>query len=98
VGNFSDQNAIEIADLEAVEQPERDQFLRPLNDALTALDEITLDDRQAQLVRMGNPALLLGRNAPIAIDLAYATHKGNVVAIGYVEKGQFKPSRVIVAS
>lgn len=98
VGHFSDQDAIEIADLEAVEQSERDKFLRPLNEALADLDEISLDDRQAQLVRMGNPALLLGRNAPIALDLAYATHKGNVLAIGYVEKGQFKPSRVIVAS
>ena len=98
VGLFTDDDAITIVELEELELDDRDAQLRPLNDALSSLDEVSLDDRQAQLVRMGNPALLIGRNAPIKLDVAYATHKGDVVAIGYVEKGQFKPSRVIVAS
>ncbi len=98
VGPFTDDDAVSIDDIEALELPERDAQLRPLNDAVGHLPEVPLDDRQAQLVRMGNPALLIGRNAPIALDEAYATYKGEMVALGYVEKGQFKPSRVIVAS
>jgi len=98
VGPFSDQDAVSAEQVEALELAERDLLLRPLNDALSHLPEVGLDDKQAQLVRVGNPALLIGRNAPIALDEAYATHKGDVVAIGFVEKGQFKPSRVIVAS
>lgn len=97
VGPFTDQDAVTIEQIEALELGERDQQLRPLNEAVSHLPEVVLDERQAQLVRMGNPALLIGRNAPIALDEAYATHKGAMVAMGYVEKGQFKPSRVIVA-
>ncbi|WP_299344773.1 tRNA pseudouridine(55) synthase TruB [uncultured Maritalea sp.] len=97
VGPFTDQDAVTIEQIEALELAERDQQLRPLNEAVSHLPEVVLDERQAQLVRMGNPALLIGRNAPIALDEAYATHKGAMVAMGYVEKGQFKPSRVIVA-
>jgi len=98
VGDFTDQDAVSIDQIEELELPERDLQLRPLQDAVEHLPEVVLDDQQAQLVRLGNPALLIGRNAPIAIDVAYATHKGNMVALGFVEKGQFKPSRVIVAS
>lgn len=97
VGNFTDQDAVTIEELEALETTlERDQMLRPIADALGHIDEVSLDQKQAQAVRMGNPALLLGRNAPIALDVAYATHRGDVLAIGRVEKGQFKPSRVIL--
>lgn len=98
VGPFTDDDAVTIDEIEALELDERDAQLRPLNEAVGHLPEVALDDRQAQLVRMGNPALLIGRNAPIALDEAYATHKGEMVALGFVEKGQFKPSRVIVAS
>jgi len=98
VGPFTDADAVTIEQIEAVELAQRDLELRPLNEAVSHLPEVSLDERQAQLVRMGNPALLIGRNAPIALDEAYATHKGTMVALGFVEKGQFKPSRVIVAS
>lgn len=97
VGPFTESDAVSIEDLEDyAESIERDQELRPIADALGHLDEISLDQKQAQAVRMGNPALLLGRHAPISLEVAYATHKGDVLAIGRVEKGQFKPSRVIL--
>ena len=97
VGPFTDQDAVTIEHIEALELAERDLELKPLSDAVSHLPEVSLDERQAQLVRMGNPALLIGRNAPIALDEAYATHRGEMVALGFVEKGQFKPSRVIAA-
>lgn len=97
VGPFTDEDATSIDEIEALELAERDLELRSLNDAVAHLEEISLDERQAQLVRMGNPALLIGKNAPISVEEAYATHKGEMVALGFVEKGQFKPSRVIVA-
>lgn len=97
VGPFTEDDAVSIEDLEDhADSVSRDQALRPIADALGHLDEVNLDQKQAQAVRMGNPALLLGRNAPISLEVAYATHKGDVLAIGRVEKGQFKPSRVIL--
>ncbi|MCF4097011.1 tRNA pseudouridine(55) synthase TruB [Maritalea mediterranea] len=97
VGPFTEDDAISIDVLEACEDIQsRDEALRPIGDALGHLDEVSLDQKQAQAVRMGNPALLLGRHAPISLDLAYATHRGDVLALGRVEKGQFKPSRVIL--
>jgi len=32
------------------------------------------------------------------MDEAWASLKGDAVALGFVEKGQFKPTRVILAS
>jgi tRNA pseudouridine55 synthase len=64
--------------------------------ALQDLPEIRLDARQTALIRLGNPVLLTGAGAPIAMDEAWASHKGDAVAIGCVEKGQFKPRRVIL--
>lgn len=97
VGPFTEDDAVSIEDLEDyADSISRDQVLRPIADALGHLDEVSLDQKQALAVRMGNPALLLGRNAPISLEVAYATHKGDVLAIGRVEKGQFKPSRVIL--
>jgi tRNA pseudouridine55 synthase len=97
VGPFTEADAIGVNELEDMkDSATRDQVLRPIADALGHLDEVSLDQKQAQAVRMGNPALLLGRNAPISLEVAYATHRGDVLALGRVEKGQFKPSRVIL--
>lgn len=96
VGDFDESHAITIDDIEAVEGAERDALLRPVAEALTGIEEIRLDDRQAVTIRLGNPVLLTGASAPIAIEEAWASLKGEAVAIGYVEQGQFKPKRVIL--
>ncbi len=96
VGPFTDEDAIDIADVEALAAEARDDLLMPVSAGLTGLAEITLDERQTSAVRHGNPALLTGAGAPIALDECWASHRGQAVAIGFVEKGQFNPTRVIL--
>ncbi len=96
VGQFSDEDAIDLQDFEDAEPEMRDQMLLPVAAALSDLPEICLDARQTTTLRHGNPVLLTGANAPIELEEAWASHKGSAVAIGFVEQGQFKPSRIIL--
>ncbi|OYR10428.1 tRNA pseudouridine(55) synthase TruB [Brucella grignonensis] len=62
--------------------------------ALDCLPQIALSDDQAQRVRLGNPVIIRGRDAPLEADEACVTSHGKLLAIGYIEHGQFKPKRV----
>ncbi|RCS25039.1 tRNA pseudouridine(55) synthase TruB [Phyllobacterium salinisoli] len=65
--------------------------------ALDSLPQVALSDDQAHRIRMGNPVILRGRDAPVEAEEACATVRGRLLAIGYVEQGQFKPKRVFTA-
>ncbi len=97
VGNFCDDDAVDLKAFEAASLEQRDQMLLPVAAGLAHVPEIILDAGQSATIRFGNPVLLTGANAPIALNDAWASHKGQAVALGYVEKGQFKPTRVILA-
>ncbi|MFC4626434.1 tRNA pseudouridine(55) synthase TruB [Daeguia caeni] len=71
-----------------------DALLIDTGAALECLPQIALNDDQAQRVRLGNPVILRGRDAPLDADEACATARGKLLAIGYIEHGQFKPKRV----
>ena len=71
-----------------------DEFLIETGAALEFLPQYPLSDEQAYRVRMGNPVLMRGRDAPVDEDEVCATYKGKLLAIGMIEKGQFKPKRV----
>ncbi|KXF79052.1 tRNA pseudouridine synthase B [Paramesorhizobium deserti] len=62
--------------------------------ALDCMPQVALSDEQAHRIRMGNPVILRGRDAPVEADEACVTTRGRLLAIGYVEQGQFKPKRV----
>lgn len=96
VGNFTDADAIALDQVESIDLAARDALLLPVAAGLADLPEIRLDARQAATIRLGNPVLLTGRDAPIALDEAWASLKGEAVALGFVEAGQFKPRRVIL--
>ncbi len=97
VGQFSDADAVQLADFENADMKRREEMLLPVAAGLADLPEVPLDARQAATLRFGNPVLLTGAGAPVALEEAWASHKGAAVAIGYVEQGQFKPSRIILA-
>lgn len=71
-----------------------DDLLIETGAALEFLPQYPLTDDQAHRVRMGNPVLLRGRDAPVDEDEVCVTQKGKLLAIGMIEKGQFKPKRV----
>lgn len=90
--------ALEEAAAEAEDQNARFAALDPyLLDTATALDgvpEIALSDDAAARLRLGNPVIVRGRDAPVEAPEAWASARGRLVAIGMVEAGMFKPKRV----
>lgn len=97
VGAFADAQSVTLDALEAATHEERDAMLLPLAAGLRDVPEIKVDAGQAQRIRAGNPVLLVGRDAPVAVDDAWASARGEAVALGFVEQGQFKPRRVILS-
>ncbi len=94
VGPFHDQDAVTIDQLEALSLEERDALLKPVASGFSNLPEIRLDPQQATAVRHGNAVLLTGAGAPVSLDECWVSFKGEVLATGWVEFGQFKCRRV----
>ena len=72
-----------------------DSLLLETGDAMADLPRVDLTDEQAHRIKMGNPALLHGRDAPIAEDEACAFSRGQLIAIGQISRGEFQPKRVL---
>ncbi|TKT74927.1 tRNA pseudouridine(55) synthase TruB [Aquamicrobium sp. LC103] len=62
--------------------------------ALDCLPQVIIGDDAAARIRLGNPVIIRGRDAPLDADEACATARGRLVAIGAIEAGTFKPKRV----
>jgi tRNA pseudouridine55 synthase len=91
--------AREIADAGAIDLAAEtfrplDVLLQAPEAALVSLPHIALGDDAAHRIRMGNPAIIRGRDAPLEADHAYVTAKGRLLAIGDVRFGEFHPKRV----
>jgi tRNA pseudouridine55 synthase len=89
----------ELVKLEAIEdQDERlaalDSYLIDTSEALSSLPHLAISEDQARRIRSGNPIILRGRDAPLPAPEAYATMSGDLVAIGAIEEGEFRPKRV----
>lgn len=110
VSPFTEDDFVKLSELERVApekgEPDQDGNL-PVRDfsalddllietgaALEFLPQYPLSDDQAHRVKMGNPVILRGRDAPVDEDEVCVTQKGKLLAIGMIEKGQFKPKRV----
>jgi len=102
VAPFAEEVMVPLATLTALEAVEDrderiaalDAFLIDTGEALSALPHIVISDDQAHRLKMGNPILLRGRDAPVAESEAYATARGKLIAIGEIGEGEFRPKRV----
>ena len=94
VGPFHDGDALTIDQLESLPLEARDALLKPVAAGFAGLPEIHLDAQQATAVRHGNAVLLTGAGSPVALDECWASFRGEVLATGWVEFGQFKCRRV----
>lgn len=92
--------AADAGDEEAEAVPAKDRFaaidmlLIETEAALEDLPHVALNDEAATRVRLGNPVIVRGRDAPVEADEAYVTARGKLLAIGFIEAGQFNPRRV----
>jgi tRNA pseudouridine55 synthase len=98
---------VKLADGETAPEPVEDDGKDPfaalddlLVDTIVALDSlpaVALGDDAAHKVRLGNPVIVRGRDAPADADEAYVTQRGKLLAIGAIEAGMFKPRRVFTS-
>ncbi|TAX58055.1 tRNA pseudouridine(55) synthase TruB [Rhizobium leguminosarum] len=102
VAPFAEEAMVPLADLVALEAIEDiDERLAALDtllintcEALSSLPHLVINDDQAHRLKMGNPILVRGRDAPVAESEAYATARGKLIAIGEIGQGEFRPKRV----
>ncbi len=98
VGPFGEDDAVTIEELRQMAEAEGpDAVLRMLRPIETALDDVpalAVSQSDAASLARGQPILIRGRDAPIISGPIYATVKGRIIALGEVEKGEFKPTRV----
>jgi tRNA pseudouridine55 synthase len=68
--------------------------LLPVETALEDLIGINVTSSDAARLARGQSIILRGRDAPIVAGNAYAMCKGQLVAIGDMDKGELRPTRV----
>jgi tRNA pseudouridine55 synthase len=104
VAPFAEETMVPLAELMELEKIEDlderlaalDALMIDTSEALSALPHLAVNDDQAHRLKMGNPILVRGRDAPVAESEAYATARGRLVAIGEIGEGEFRPKRVFV--
>lgn len=99
VGPFTEDDAVALADLIAAQEGEAraaelSGALLPVETALENLLRINVTSADAARLARGQSVILRGRDAPIVSGAAYAMCKGELVAMGEVEKGELRPTRV----
>jgi len=62
--------------------------------ALEDIVEVLVNKEQVHRLRLGNAIVLRGRDAIAHADEAFASNGDELIAIGEVDRGQFKPKRV----
>jgi tRNA pseudouridine55 synthase len=95
VGAFDEQMSVQLSTLqEAAEAGDIAQHLRPVEVALDELPGLSVGPNDAASLSRGQAVLVRGRDAPVLNGAAYAHFKGRILAIGELEKGAFRPTRV----
>ena len=99
VGTFHEGDAIPLAKLEELGHDPAGReallgVLKPVETALGDIPALALSSADAARLRMGQPVLLRGRDAPIFTGPVYATSRGTLVALGEVNQGELKPRRI----
>lgn len=97
VAPFDEAQAVGLADLEAAAQEGEDALharLLPIAAALQELAELSVGQNDAARLLRGQAVLIRGRDAPTGTGPTYATCKGQLIAVGQIEKGELRPVRV----
>ncbi|MFM9974113.1 MAG: tRNA pseudouridine(55) synthase TruB [Beijerinckiaceae bacterium] len=98
VGPFTEMEAASIPDLQAAGEagphaPDLLAMMQPVERGLSSLMEIAIGSHEAQRLMNGQSVMLRGRDAPIVLGHAYATHQGKLIALVEGENGELKPRR-----
>lgn len=104
VGPFSTENCITLEEIEAALELDtagddlataaRDALLAPVEAALESIEDLPISSSDAARLVRGQQVLMRGRDAPVFVGAAYATHRGRVVALVECDRGTLRPTRV----
>ena len=75
-------------------QADLSQALHQVETALDDIPALAISEMQATRLRLGQSVMITGREAPVIKGPAYAMSGSNLVALGTVSQGAFKPTRV----
>ena len=98
VGPFAESEAVTLAELQAAgeagpQSEDLKSLVQPVERALSALPSIAIGNHEAQRLKNGQSVILRGRDAPIVLGQAYATHNGRLIALVEGEAGELRPKR-----
>ena len=97
VGPFDEANAVGLDELQAAAREGEVAllaYLLPVEAALEALPDLGVGPGDAASLARGQSVLVRGRDAPVLSGAAWAHFKGRILALGELEKGAFRPTRV----
>ncbi len=96
VGPFLEEDMVELQKLIDLENDldGLDGELFTTGTALEEIAEVPVSGEQVRRLRLGNAIVIRGRDAIAHADEAIATSGDELIAIGEVDRGQFKPKRV----
>jgi tRNA pseudouridine55 synthase len=97
VAPFDEAHAVSLADLESAAgegEVALHRLLLPIEAALQDLAQISVGQNDAARLLRGQAVLIRGRDAPTGTGPTYATCKGQLIAVGQIEKGELRPVRV----
>ena len=99
VGHFDERIAVTLEALDRMAAApdggaELAGQLQPVELALRDLLALTVSQSDAGRIGRGQSILVRGRDAPIMAGDAYAVFRGQLLAIGILEQGEFRPVRV----
>lgn len=94
---FVEEDAVTLAELQAAAQEGEASlkaYLLPVEAALESLPDLAVGPNDAASLARGQSVLVRGRDAPVLNGAAWAHFKGRILALGELEKGAFRPTRV----
>lgn len=97
-GPFEAEDGLSLEQIDAMARtPELDGHLKPLQEGLADLPELTCTAEAAVKLRNGNPAMVIASGIEYG-DECWASCDGVPVAVGRYKSGELHPSRVFVTA
>jgi tRNA pseudouridine55 synthase len=95
-GPFDAEDGLSLEKIdELARTPELDTYLRPLEEGLADLPQLSCSPEAAVKLRNGNPAMVIASGVEYG-DECWVSCEGTPIAVGRYKSGEVHPSRVFV--
>lgn len=95
VGPFASETAVTLDELrQHADDGTIDDLLQPIETALAELPHVNVGSDDASRLARGQAVILRGRDAPVVTGSGFATHRGRLLALVEMARGEIRPTRV----